>query len=106
MLVIGQFVISIALIAGTLVVSRQIEFIRDKRVGFDKEQVVVVPLAKRSEGEPKRIVYTYQIDYDFFRTLGIELAAGRFLAPEFPSDSAQAFVLNEAAVVGNEQMAA
>ncbi len=139
LLVIGQFVISIALIAGTLVVSKQIEFIRDKRLGFDKEQVVVVPLsgqqaqtkwprlktellrhqqiqsvaasssaaadpewwktrAKRSDSEPEKIVYTYQIDYDFFKTLGIELAAGRFLAPEFPSDSAQAFVLNEAAV--------
>ena len=140
LLVIGQFVISIALIAGTLVVGKQIEFIRDKRLGFDQEQVVVVPLrgqqartqwprlktellrhqqiqsvaaassgvtvdlgwwttrAKRSEGEPEKTVYTYQIDYDFFRTLGIELAAGRFLAPEFPSDSAQAFVLNEAAV--------
>ncbi|MCI0695557.1 ABC transporter permease [candidate division KSB1 bacterium] len=141
LLVIGQFVISIALIAGTLVVSKQIEFIRNKRLGFDKEQVVVVPLSgqqaqtkwprlktellrhqqiqsvaasstvvadlawwttrvKRSDGEPEKIVYTYQIDYDFFRTLGIELAAGRFLAPESPSDSAQAFVLNEAAVKG------
>jgi putative ABC transport system permease protein len=138
-LVVGQFVISIALIACTIVVSNQIEFIRDKRLGFDKEQMLVMPLrgeqaqrkwpllkaellrhpeilhvtasssvpadpgwwqtgAKRREGEEGKSIFTFQIDYDFFKTLGIELAAGRSLLPEFPSDSAQAFVLNEAAV--------
>jgi len=138
-LVVGQFVISIALIACTIVVSNQIDFIRDKRLGFDKEQLLVVPLrgeqaqtkwprfktellrrpeilnftasssvpadpdwwvtiSKRSDAEEEKDIFTFQIDYDFFKTLGIELASGRFLSPEFPGDSAQAFVLNEAAV--------
>ena len=139
LLVVGQFMISIALIAGTLVVNDQIEFIHNKHLGFDKEQVVVVPLrgeqaknnwarlktellrhpeilqatasfgvpadqirwttgSKRGDNDAEKHVYTYQIDYDFFATLGIELAAGRLLSPEFPGDSTQAFVLNETAV--------
>jgi putative ABC transport system permease protein len=139
LLVVGQFALSIVLIACTFIVNDQIEFIRDKRLGFDQEQVLVVPLrsetaqsdwpvlkndllrhpevmsatassavpadqswwitiSRRSDAEKEKDVYTYQIDYDFFATLKIELAAGRFLSREFPSDSAQAFVLNEAAV--------
>jgi putative ABC transport system permease protein len=139
LLVVGQFVVSIVLIICTFIVNDQIEFIRHKRLGFDKEQVIVATLrgeqaqnnwpvlktellrhpefiqasaasavpadkgwwltaSRRGDSEEKIDIYTYQIDYDFFTTLGIELAAGRFLSPEFPSDSAQAFVLNEAAV--------
>ncbi len=137
-LVIGQFAISILLMACTLVVNDQIEFVHHKRLGFDKEQVVVVPLrgehqndwpvlktellrhpeishvtassavpadanfwvtiSRRGDAEGAKDIYTYQIDYDFFATLGMELAAGRSLSREFPSDSAQAFVLNETAV--------
>ncbi|MEK7727824.1 MAG: ABC transporter permease, partial [candidate division KSB1 bacterium] len=139
LLVVGQFVISIVLIVSTFIVNDQIEFIRNKRLGFDKEQVIVVPLrgehaqnnwpvlknellrhpeflqisassavpanegwwrtgSRRGDSDVEGDVYTYQIDYDFFTTLGIELAAGRLLSPAFPSDSAQAFILNETAV--------
>jgi putative ABC transport system permease protein len=140
LLVVGQFVISIVLIVCTFIVNDQIEFIRNRRLGFDKEQVLIATLrgeaaqnnwpvlktellrhpefmqvsasssvpatdkswwltgSRRGDSEDEKAVYTHQIDYDFFATLGIELAAGRFLSPEFPSDSAQAFVLNEAAV--------
>lgn len=41
-LVVFQFFISIVLIAGTLVVVRQMEFIQNKSLGYDKEQVLVV----------------------------------------------------------------
>jgi len=139
LLVVGQFVISIVLIVCTFIVNDQIEFIRNKRLGFDKEQVIVASLrgehaqnnwpvlktellrhpefmqvsassavpanegwwrtgACRGDAEIEKEIYTYQSDYDFFKTLGIKLAAGRFLAPEFPSDSAHAFILNETAV--------
>ena len=139
LLVVSQFVISIALIICTFIVNDQIEFIRHKRLGFDKEQVIVASLrgehaqnnwpvlktellrhpefmqvsassavpanagwwrtgARRGDSEEQKEIYSHQIDYDFFTTLGIKLAAGRFLLPEFSSDSAQAFVLNEAAV--------
>jgi putative ABC transport system permease protein len=41
-LVVVQFCISIGLIAGTLVVRSQLHFIQNKRLGFDKERVVIV----------------------------------------------------------------
>lgn len=39
-LVVVQFVVSIALIFGTLVVYRQMEYLQDKSLGFEKENVV------------------------------------------------------------------
>jgi putative ABC transport system permease protein len=47
-LIVTQFVIAIGLIAGALVIQRQLEFLRNKPLGFDKEQLVVVPLWGRS----------------------------------------------------------
>ncbi len=43
-LVVFQFSISICLIAGTLVVSKQLDYVRTKDVGYDREHVVVIPL--------------------------------------------------------------
>ena len=43
-LVVGQFTISLVLIVGTLVVYRQLEYMKDQSLGFDKEQVLVLPL--------------------------------------------------------------
>ena len=43
-LVVFQFTISIALIIGTLVVQRQLDYLQNQRLGFDKEHVVLVPL--------------------------------------------------------------
>ena len=41
-LVIFQFTISTVLIIGIFVISRQLEFVRNERLGFDKEQIVVI----------------------------------------------------------------
>ncbi len=41
-LVVFQFFISIGLIVGTLVIYRQLHFIRNKEVGFNREQVLVI----------------------------------------------------------------
>jgi putative ABC transport system permease protein len=38
-----QFVISITLIIGTLIIFRQMEFIQNRSLGFDKENVVIIP---------------------------------------------------------------
>ncbi|MDP9230325.1 MAG: FtsX-like permease family protein, partial [Bacteroidota bacterium] len=45
-LVTLQFVISIALIASTIIVTKQLQFLKDKKLGFDKENVVIVTLPK------------------------------------------------------------
>ncbi len=41
-LVIGQFTVSLILLIGTLVISDQLNFMRNKDMGFNKEQVVMV----------------------------------------------------------------
>ena len=43
-LVVSQFAISIALVIGTLIISDQNRFIRNKDLGFDKAHVLVLPL--------------------------------------------------------------
>lgn len=43
-LVVFQFATSVCLIVGTLVVYTQLSYLREANLGFDKEQVVVVPM--------------------------------------------------------------
>jgi putative ABC transport system permease protein len=43
MLVIAQFTVSIVLLIGTIVISDQLAFMRGKSMGFDKDQVVMIP---------------------------------------------------------------
>lgn len=43
-LVVFQFCMSIVLIIGTTVVFQQLQFIRNKKLGYDKDQVIVVPV--------------------------------------------------------------
>lgn len=43
-LVVIQFSISTTLLLSTIIVSRQADYMRNKRVGFDKEQVVYIPI--------------------------------------------------------------
>jgi putative ABC transport system permease protein len=43
-LVVFQFAISIALIIGTIVIRNQLHYMRSQDLGFDKEEVVVIPL--------------------------------------------------------------
>ena len=47
-LVVFQFAISILLITGTLVMYRQIFFMLNKDVGFNKEQLLVINMARLS----------------------------------------------------------
>jgi len=42
-LVVAQFIISIALIIGTVTIYNQIHFMKNKKLGFDKEHVLVIP---------------------------------------------------------------
>ncbi len=50
-LVIGQFVASITMIVSTIIIGEQINYLKNKNLGFNKEQVVVVQTHKqRKEG--------------------------------------------------------
>lgn len=43
-MVIFQFAVSIALIIGTMIIYKQMNFIQNKILGFDKENIVIVPV--------------------------------------------------------------
>ena len=43
-LVVFQFVLSIILIIGTIIVSRQVDFIQNTNLGYDRENLVYIPL--------------------------------------------------------------
>ncbi len=139
-LVVFQFVIAIVLIVGTGVMNQQLQFVKNKRLGFTKEQVVALPLQGASltqnyesvknellkhpdvlsvtaaysvpgagtsqntfrvEGVPEEArpsMKTLYVDYDYIKTLGIEVKAGRDFSRDFATDAAEGFILNEAAV--------
>jgi putative ABC transport system permease protein len=142
-LVVFQFVISIFLIIGAITVNRQLNYIQNKKLGFEKDQVIVIqdayalrPKVQTFKDEALKIssiesgsisgylpvegigwrndtafwkegtqptsdnlvsLQKWDVDYDYIRTLGMNVRAGRGFSNEFPSDSS-AVVLNEAAV--------
>jgi len=54
-LVVFQFVLSISLIISTVVIYRQLDFIRNSNLGYDKEHVVYIPL-RAGSGESYNIL--------------------------------------------------
>ncbi len=140
-LVVVQFSLSIILIFGTSIVHNQIDYIRDKKLGFEKENLLYMPLvgqvrqqyktvknellrnpnitsitassnlpsfgrnwaAGRLDWEGKNpeetiLMQGVDVDYDFFRTFGMEMAAGRSFSKEFPTDESNGVILNEEAL--------
>ena len=139
-LVAFQFAITIGLIVGALVIYKQLQFIQNKKLGFEKDQVLIlndayalgnnalpfkeavlqlpevknasfsgylptpsgrsstsVFLGRSSRPENTHVVQVWDVDHDYVKTLGMELAQGRDFSPDHPSDSS-AVILNEAAV--------
>ncbi|HEX8041079.1 MAG TPA: FtsX-like permease family protein, partial [Chryseosolibacter sp.] len=134
-LVVFQFMISIALIFGSMVVYRQLHYMQEKNLGFDKENIVnmlhtlalktnaqafkeevvanpAFKAASFSNNLPPRVTWTsafrkggseqdfllhvYHVDYDHLKTMGYQMAEGRFFSRDFKSDST-AIILNETA---------
>jgi len=137
-LVIIQFTAATILIIGMIIIFQQISYLHNKDVGFNGEQVIVVPIQtdqmnanfrnykdvflKNSKVKsmtrssfvpgdiPSQTMFTLEgsdeqlplwnldVDYDFFKTLDIELLEGRLFDREKETDSAHYFILNETAV--------
>ena len=137
-LVILQFSISIILIVGTLIIFKQINFMINKDMGFDKEKLLVLRRAHvlgnktksfkeellklngvkyvatstaapmhnnngngyriESRDQESFLLETNWVDYDYFKTFGIELASGRFFDESYPTDQ-EACIVNESAVI-------
>ena len=139
LLVVFQFSISIILMIGTAVVFDQLSFIQNKKLGFNKDQILMVEDAwildnkvETFKTEVKRninveeatvasftpvggnnnsdlffktpsgdldqslVISKARVDYDFAKTLGLEMSEGRFFSREFLSDS-NAVIINKAA---------
>ncbi len=141
-LVVFQFAISIALIFSVTVVTRQMRYIQNADLGYDRENILLVPvgreilgrwedvktglleekdvlaatLSKRAptgrlldspgfwaEVRGERVQSAFRmphnrVEHDFFKTFGMEFVAGRDFSIEHPTDTAEAFILNETAV--------
>jgi putative ABC transport system permease protein len=139
-LVVVQFTMSIVLLTGTVVVYRQLNYIQHKKLGFEREQVMIVkntgvltqqqahtlkqelqrlpgvtsvslaaylPVPSNRNDNPfynkpgkqqedAVMMQNWRVDHDYIKTLGIEMAEGRFFSTAFPSDS-DGVVINEAA---------
>ena len=53
-LVVGQFVITIALIIGTIIVSKQLNYLKNKDLGFNKEAVISLEMPEKDHFEVLR----------------------------------------------------
>jgi putative ABC transport system permease protein len=137
-LVVLQFTISIALIAGTILVIQQVNFIRDKELGFEKNQVLIignlgaltdsnvenlreviahVPQVENVggssgifggqnfatgavvKGSTEGAMINFSVvDHDYLNVMNLQLKQGRNFSREFPSDTLDRVILNEAAL--------
>ncbi|MGN6353935.1 MAG: ABC transporter permease [Parafilimonas sp.] len=139
-LIVFQFFVSTALIIATIIVYRQLNYMQNKKLGYDKEQVLLLPdgrlmgnnqdAFRQQVLQDGRVVAAsisryvpgsdmmdgtqvhpvnengngaeihmniYHVDYDYLKTLGMQMKQGRFFSKAFSTDS-QAVVINEAAV--------
>ncbi len=62
-LVVFQFVLSILFIVGVIVISKQINFIQTKNIGYDKENLVYIPTTGNIEAK-----------FDVFKNKGLEIS--------------------------------
>ena len=55
-LVVAQFAVASALIFGTIVIRQQLDFMKNKDLGFQKEQVLVLPLRQSFSADRQRTI--------------------------------------------------
>ncbi|HYJ62513.1 MAG TPA: ABC transporter permease, partial [Parafilimonas sp.] len=139
-LVITQFTLSVLLIISALVVFNQVNYLHNKDLGFNKEQIMFFPMRgdnmfknvdafknelKRSPGvssvsigygfpgdavagdeiivphngqQETQSATQLMVDYDYIKTLGLQLVAGRDFSQEMQTDKDHAWIINETAV--------
>ncbi|MEM9329287.1 MAG: FtsX-like permease family protein [Bacteroidota bacterium] len=137
-LVIFQFIITIVLLIGVVVIHRQTQYLTEKHLGYDRDNVIFFTqdggiwersatfltelrklpgvvhagstshsLVGRVSGNPgldwegktpgERVLFErFFVDYEFYETMGFQLAEGRWFGRSFGADSAK-LLINEAA---------
>ncbi|MVM33057.1 FtsX-like permease family protein [Spirosoma sp. HMF4905] len=136
-LVVVQFSISILLMLGTAIGTQQMGYLKNKQLGYNKEQTLVIPIDNNDiynfflthkpeilaqsrveavsmmsgepggffdghmfdvESQPNRWkARTEFADFDYVKTLGLKVIAGRDFSPQFPTDTARAVLINRTA---------
>lgn len=93
-LVVGQFAASIVLIAGTLVVFNQLDYVQSKNLGFQREHVVTLPLLGALDD-----------DFDTFRQELTAVAGVRHVAPisSLPGESHGGYSIEEVGREGDDR---
>ncbi|PJJ54925.1 ABC transporter permease [Hymenobacter chitinivorans] len=139
-LIVVQFALSVFLIVCALVVFRQVSYLHNKDLGFNREQIMFFPMRGENmtkhyetfkhelqqvpgvaavsigygfpgdqvagdglqvptNGEMKEHSVTQlMVDYDYIKTLGLQLVAGRDFSRALSTDQDHGFILNETAV--------
>jgi len=137
-LVVIQFSISVFLITGTVIIARQMNFIKNQDLGYVQEQSLLIPLDNNDifnnmnrfkrelqannnvvsvstmSGEPGGFFdeQTFEVegqnnaiwkgrteyaDFEYVKTLGLKIIAGRDLSSQYPTDTVSAVLLNRMA---------
>jgi putative ABC transport system permease protein len=78
-LVVAQFTASIILLAGALVIHDQIQYLRNADLGFDAEQVVIVPLDETVRSRSRALIASLEQQAGVVRAAAVSnLPGGRF----------------------------
>lgn len=136
-LVVIQFSISVFLIIGTIIIIKQMSYVKNKQLGYNKEQTVVLRIDNNDiynnmlqfkhelegnshvqsvsimSGEPGGFFDVFQFDveghserwrsrtefadFEYVKTLGLKIIAGRDFSSQYPTDTTDAVLINQAA---------
>ncbi|RFM25791.1 ABC transporter permease [Deminuibacter soli] len=136
-LVVVQFSISVFLIIGTLMMTKQLNFVKNKQLGYDKAQTLMIPIDNNDiydhmlsfkhalesqssiasvsmmsgapggffdtqifevEGQPQKwSSNTEYADFEYVKTLGLKVIAGRDFSARYPTDTTNAVLINRTA---------
>ena len=139
-LIVAQFSIAILLMTCTMIIWKQINYLQNMPLGFDKEHVVSIPvgvgvpgekildfmrnelandsrildisgadinIGRGKDGSGFKSVFGFEmggksyktnglnIDYDYTKTLGLKIVAGRDFSRQFAGDKDRSIVINE-----------
>ena len=94
-LVVFQFSITIVLFVGTFIVGKQLEFFQNTRLGFDKDQVIVVKNATSLGDQSKAFKETLLTNPGISSVAGsYSLPGGHFVNGSFKPEDTESILLN------------
>ncbi|HYK44109.1 MAG TPA: ABC transporter permease [Parafilimonas sp.] len=139
-LVVTQFTLSVLLIISAIVVFKQVNYLHNKDLGFNKEQIMFFPMrgdnmfkntdafknellktpgvssvsigygfpgdavagdeiiVPRNGQQTQQSATQLMVDYDYIKTLGLQIVAGRDFSKDMKTDKDHAWIINETAV--------